>query len=98
ASTRDHALRPLRDPDKWTAALDRYPLAAHWSAATPLTGVDVMAGLADRWRSLVVDGEAVATGVVAVGDAACCTNPSLGRGAAIGLLHARTLRDLLRET
>ncbi len=98
ASTRDHALRPLRDPDKWTAALDRYPLAAHWSAATPFTGVDVMAGLADRWRSLVVGGEAVATGVVAVGDAACCTNPSLGRGAAIGLLHARTLRDLLRET
>ncbi|GIE99262.1 hydroxylase [Paractinoplanes rishiriensis] len=98
ASGHDRPLRALRDPDRWTAALDRYPLAAHWSAGTPLTGVDVMAGLADRWRSLVVGGEPVATGVVAVGDSACCTNPSLGRGAAIGLLHACTLRDLLRET
>ena len=26
-----------------------------------------------------------------------CTNPSLGRGTSIGLLHARCLRDLLRE-
>ncbi len=34
---------------------------------------------------------------MAVGDAWACTNPSLGRGTSIGLLHARTLRDLLRE-
>jgi ABC-type nitrate/sulfonate/bicarbonate transport system substrate-binding protein len=27
-----------------------------------------------------------------------CTNPSLGRGAALALVHARLLRDLLRET
>jgi hypothetical protein len=45
----------------------------------------------------VVDGEPVATGVVAVGDSWACTNPSLGRGTSIGLLHARSLRDLLRE-
>jgi 2-polyprenyl-6-methoxyphenol hydroxylase-like FAD-dependent oxidoreductase len=98
ASTRDHALRALRHPDTWQAAIGRYPMAADWATGEPLTGVDVMAGLADRWRAMVVAGEPVATGVVAVGDAACCTNPSLGRGAAIGLLHARTLRDLLRET
>jgi 2-polyprenyl-6-methoxyphenol hydroxylase-like FAD-dependent oxidoreductase len=35
---------------------------------------------------------------VAVGDAWACTNPSLGRGATIGLLHAIGLRDVLRET
>jgi 2-polyprenyl-6-methoxyphenol hydroxylase-like FAD-dependent oxidoreductase len=97
-SGRDHAMRALREPDRWQAVLSRYPQAAHWSRGTPLTGVDVMGGLADRWRDLVPDGEPVATGVVAVGDAACCTNPSLGRGAAIGLRHARALRDLLRET
>jgi hypothetical protein len=39
----------------------------------------------------------VVTGLVAVGDAWACTNPSLGRGASIGLLHACALRDLLRE-
>src|SRR5690242_4200854 len=59
--------------------------------------VDVMAGIEDRHRRLVVDGVPVATGVVAVGDAWACTNPSLGRGATIGLLHACTLRDVLRD-
>jgi 2-polyprenyl-6-methoxyphenol hydroxylase-like FAD-dependent oxidoreductase len=32
-----------------------------------------------------------------VGDAWACTNPSLGRGASMGLLHACALRDLLRQ-
>jgi 2-polyprenyl-6-methoxyphenol hydroxylase-like FAD-dependent oxidoreductase len=96
-SGRDRALRVLREPAMFDAALARYPLAAHWRDGEPISGVDVMAGIEDRYRRLVVDGEPVATGVVAVGDAWACTNPSLGRGAAIGLLHARVLRDLLRE-
>ncbi|HEU4423027.1 MAG TPA: FAD-dependent oxidoreductase [Pilimelia sp.] len=96
-SNRDRALRALRDPRAFDAALARYPLAAHWRGGEPISGVDVMAGIEDRHRRLVVDGEPVATGAVAVGDAWACTNPSLGRGAAIGLLHARVLRDLLRE-
>jgi 2-polyprenyl-6-methoxyphenol hydroxylase-like FAD-dependent oxidoreductase len=77
--------------------LARYPLAAHWRDGEPITGVDVMAGLEDRHRRLVVDGVPVAAGVVAVGDAWACTNPSLGRGASIGLLHACALRDVLRD-
>ena len=96
-SSRDRALRALREPAALDAALARYPLAAHWADGEPISGVDVMAGIEDRHRRLVVDGEPVATGVVAVGDAWACTNPSLGRGASIGLLHARLLRDLLRE-
>ena len=58
----------------------------------------MLAGIEDRFQRLVVDGTPVATGVVSVGDAWACTNPSLGRGASIGLLHARALTDLLRET
>jgi len=96
-SSRDRDLRCLRDPDKWQAALSEYPLAAHWTDDEPISGVDVMAGIEDRHRRFVVDGVPVATGVVAVGDAWACTNPSLGRGASIGLIHARLLRDLLRE-
>lgn len=91
-SSRDHALGALRDPAHWDAALVRYPLAAAWRDGEPITGIEVLAGLEDRHHSYS------ATGVVAVGDAAFCTNPSLGRGASIGLVHARTLRDLLRET
>jgi hypothetical protein len=37
------------------------------------------------------------TGVLPVGDAWACTNPSVGRGVSIGLLHAVGLRDLLRS-
>ena len=56
-----------------------------------------MAAIEDRYRSYVVDGDPVVTGVVAVGDSWSCTNPSLGRGTSIGILHAKALRDVLRE-
>jgi flavin-dependent dehydrogenase len=56
-----------------------------------------MAKIEDRHRSFVTDGEPIATGVVAVGDSWACTNPSVGRGSTIGLLHAVALRDLLAE-
>src|SRR5690349_20795353 len=96
-ASRDRRLRALRDPDRWDAALARYPLVAPWLDGEPITGVDVMAGLEDRYRRLVAGGDPVATGVVAGGDAWACTNPSLGRGASIGLVHACALRDVLRE-
>jgi 2-polyprenyl-6-methoxyphenol hydroxylase-like FAD-dependent oxidoreductase len=96
-SSQDRALRALRDPECWDAALAQYPLAAHWRDGELLGGVDAMAGIEDRFRRFVLDGTPVATGVLAVGDSWACTNPSLGRGASIGLLHARCLRDLLRE-
>jgi 2-polyprenyl-6-methoxyphenol hydroxylase-like FAD-dependent oxidoreductase len=97
-SSKDKAMRALRDPARWHAVVGRYPLIAHWLDGEPISGLDVMAGIEDRRRRLVVDGRPVATGVVAVGDAWACTNPSIGRGASIAMIHARLLRDLLRET
>ncbi|HET6530292.1 MAG TPA: FAD-dependent oxidoreductase [Actinoplanes sp.] len=94
----DRALGPLRTAEIWSAAVRCYPLAAGWTDGEPITGVDVMAGLEDRLRRYVVDGVPVATGVVAVGDAWACTNPSLGRGASFAVIHAGLLRDVLRET
>jgi 2-polyprenyl-6-methoxyphenol hydroxylase-like FAD-dependent oxidoreductase len=44
-----------------------------------------------------VDSVPVVTGLVAVGDASACTNPSLGRGASIGAMHACVLRDVLAK-
>ena len=98
ATSRDKALRSLREPARWHAAVARYPLVAHWADGEPISGVDVMAGIEDRYRRLVADGEPVATGVVAVGDAWACTNPSVGRGASMAMIHAGLLRDVLRET
>jgi 2-polyprenyl-6-methoxyphenol hydroxylase-like FAD-dependent oxidoreductase len=96
-SSADRDLRALRDPARWQDAISCYPTAAEWAAAEPLTGVDVMAGLEDRHRSMLHQGDPVATGIVAVGDAWACTNPSLGRGATMALRHAVLLRDTLRE-
>lgn len=97
AAAHDKPLRALRDVHAWQRALALYPSAAHWGEGEPISGVEVIAGIEDRYRRFVVDGTPVVTGLVAVGDAWACTNPSLGRGAPIGLLHARGLRDVLRE-
>ncbi|MFF5084027.1 hypothetical protein ACFY36_43830 [Actinoplanes sp. NPDC000266] len=98
ASSRDHALRVLRDPAVWTDVVGHYPLAAPWIDATPITGVDVLAGIEDRLRHYAPGGAPLVTGMVPVGDAWACTNPSLGRGAAFTLIHAQILRDALRDT
>ncbi|WP_051218217.1 FAD-dependent oxidoreductase [Nocardioides insulae] len=98
ASSQDRALRALRDPDAWLAAARCSPTAAAWVAAgDPVTDVLPLAGLEDVRRSYLRDGVPVATGIVAVGDSAAATNPSLGRGATIGAIHAIALRDTLAE-
>jgi hypothetical protein len=97
ASSKDTALRPLRELDRWEAVVRGLPLVAHWLDGTPIDdGVAVMARLEDRYRGFVVDGKPVATGVVAVADAWACSNPANGRGVSIGMLHALTLRGQLR--
>jgi hypothetical protein len=97
ASSKDPALRAVRDPDRWAAVIRGLPLVAHWLDGTPIDdGVQVMARLEDRRRGFVVDGQPVATGVVPVADSWACSNPANGRGASIGMLHALTLREQLR--
>ena len=98
ASAKDAPLRRLADADTWMRAARSYPLIAHWVEAEPLDDAPaVMAKIEDRYRRYVVDGRPVATGVVAVGDSWACTNPSLGRGVSIGLIHVQALRDHLRS-
>ena len=97
-SSKDTALRPLRETGRWEAVVRGLPLVAHWLDGTPIEdGVQVMAHLEDRYRGFVADGRPVATGVVAVADSWACSNPANGRGASIGMMHAVTLRDQLRE-
>ena len=96
-SAADAALRELRDPARFTRVVQACPLHAHWLDGEPITDVLVMAGIMDRYRRFVVDDRPVATGIVAVGDAWTCTNPSGGRGISVGLLHAQRLRDSVRD-
>ena len=98
AATDTH-LRSLRDPRAWSAAASISPAAGLWvTHGIPITDVMPIAGLEDISRSYLRDGAPVVTGLVALGDAAAATNPSLGRGATIGLLHACALRDTLAQT
>ncbi len=93
-SAEDKQMRALKDVDKWTAVVRDIPAAAPWLEGEPLDErIAVMAGIPDRHRTFVVDGEPVVTGLVAVADAWACTNPSVGRGITIGLIHALALRE-----
>jgi 2-polyprenyl-6-methoxyphenol hydroxylase-like FAD-dependent oxidoreductase len=87
-TSNDQPLKKLRDPKHWTALVAACPLHAHWLDGEPITDVLAMGGILDRYRRFVVDGVPVATGIASVGDSWACTNPSLGRGIAMGLTHA----------
>jgi 2-polyprenyl-6-methoxyphenol hydroxylase-like FAD-dependent oxidoreductase len=96
-SAGDQPLKRLRDADVWTAVVSACPAHKQWLDGEPITGVLPMAGVVDRFRRLLVDGRPVATGLVAVGDAMACTNPSGGRGMTLGLLGVWHLRDVIRS-
>jgi hypothetical protein len=96
SSSCDRAIRAARDPEVWTRLVRSYPMVAHWLEGEPITDIDIMAGIHDVHRSYWRDGMPVVTGAVSVGDSWACTNPSLGRGATIGLRHAVALRHVLR--
>jgi 2-polyprenyl-6-methoxyphenol hydroxylase-like FAD-dependent oxidoreductase len=88
-SSKDMELRALRDVDAWERVVGAHPSHAAFLDGEPdSAGVSVMTSHVGRRRSLLVDGAPVASGIVAVGDSWACTNPSLGRGISLGILHA----------
>lgn len=91
----DKPLRRFRDEDVYNRVIAELPLHAHWLDGEPLTEVKSMAGGVDRERSFVVDGMPCATGMLSVADAVACTNPSLGRGMSLGLMHLEILRETI---
>jgi flavin-dependent dehydrogenase len=93
----DPPLKAVRDPARWAALVAACPAHAHWLEGEPITGVLPMAGITDRYRRFVVEGAPVATGVVAVGDAWACTNPSRGRGITMGLMQALGTAEVARQ-
>ncbi len=96
-SAGDRPLKRMRDPQVWGAVVAACPLHAQWREGEPLTGVMAMGGIVDRYRRPMRDGAPVVTGLALVGDAWACTNPSLGRGMTLALMHAACLRDVVRS-
>jgi 2-polyprenyl-6-methoxyphenol hydroxylase-like FAD-dependent oxidoreductase len=93
----DQALKGLRHPGAWTALVEACPMHAHLLQGEPITDILPIGGVVDRCRRFVVAGTPVVTGVVTVGDAWGCTNPSLGRGVTMGLMHAAGTAGVIRE-
>lgn len=97
ASSDDKPLRRFRDPDVFEAVVRSSPRHPHWVDGEPISEMASMVGVADRSRSFMIDGEPIVTGLATIGDAAACSNPSLGRGMSFALMHAALLRDVVCE-
>ncbi|MGP3922748.1 NAD(P)/FAD-dependent oxidoreductase [Streptomyces sp. 8N616] len=99
ASVSDPTLPALRDPLVFDELARCFPSTGPWLALDPdpLTDVVIMAGLDNRWTALVDSLGPVATGIVAVGDAAVVTNPTLTQGIALGLLTAQRIAQTAHQ-
>ena len=96
-TSKNKAMRALRDTPAFHRVVAACPRQAHWLDGEPITPVLMMAGVLDRYRRFVVGGQPVIIGFAALGDAWACTNPSAGRGLAVGLLQAQIIRSVARE-
>jgi 2-polyprenyl-6-methoxyphenol hydroxylase-like FAD-dependent oxidoreductase len=93
--------KALADPALFDVAASLLTATAPWvepSRSAPLdTGnrntVHVMAGLLNRLREFVVDGEPLALGLHAIGDSRLCTNPLYGRGCSTSFWQAHLLAE-----
>jgi 2-polyprenyl-6-methoxyphenol hydroxylase-like FAD-dependent oxidoreductase len=87
----DEDMRLLRNTWGWEAAARSIAALAPWidpANATPVAGIQIMGGHHNVRRRYVVDGRPVVTGLLAVGDALCTTNPTYGWGASMALTFA----------
>lgn len=74
--------RMLLEPGNLELVMQELPQYAAFAdlLSDPISDVAAMAGVTNRWRELLVDGEPLATGVIPIGDSVICTNPLYGRG------------------
>ena len=96
APAADHELRVLRHEQAWRAACSAMPpLNVMTSAeyARPITGVMPMGGLMNVDRT----GDPLVSGIIAVGDAFCHTDPAFACGLSFALAHAQALAHAMAE-
>lgn len=96
-SPKDKAMRKVRDPKTFQRVLQALPNHAHWADGEPQGDILCMAATANATRAFIVDGTPCATGVVPLGDAWGFTNPSIGRGITLGLMHVVGMAPAIAE-
>jgi 2-polyprenyl-6-methoxyphenol hydroxylase-like FAD-dependent oxidoreductase len=89
----DKAFRRLRDPEVFERVYRLLPDHAHWVDGEPITDPTSMTSTSNMIREFVRDEVPTATGLVPLGDAFAFTNPSIGRGIAIGIIHSVDVVD-----
>jgi 2-polyprenyl-6-methoxyphenol hydroxylase-like FAD-dependent oxidoreductase len=96
-SPKDKQMRRVRDPKTFERVLQALPNHAHWGAGKPQGDIFSMAATANTTREFIVDGTPTVTGVVSLGDAWGFTNPSIGRGITLGLMHVVDMAPAIAE-
>jgi 2-polyprenyl-6-methoxyphenol hydroxylase-like FAD-dependent oxidoreductase len=92
----DRRFRRLQNPDVFTAVLRTIPACDSWlEVLDPISPVFRMTGPRNTLRRLVHDGTPIVTGLHAVGDSVCTTNPTFGRGLSLAMWAAADLTDVL---
>ncbi|HTQ25085.1 MAG TPA: hypothetical protein VMI09_10335 [Candidatus Binataceae bacterium] len=90
----DRRFKTLRYPKVFEAVMRTIPTYAAWlDVMEPITDVFPMGAVNNTMRRLVVGGAPVATGLAAIGDSVCTTNPTLGRGLTLALTGIADLVD-----
>ena len=98
--TEDKELRAAVALPRFDEAASLLPMAKIWidpEISEPIAEAHVMAGLVNRTRDLVVDGNPLVLGYAGVGDALICTNPLYGRGCSLAAAHARSIAHAIRR-
>jgi len=96
-SPQDKVMRKVREVGVFEKVVRALPTHAHWVDGERISDVISMASTANTRREFVADGTPVATGVIPIGDAWGFTNPSIGRGVTLGMLHATELVSALAD-
>ena len=94
----DEGIRGLHHEAAFAAATAAISPVGTWTdpeRSTPDGPVLFMSDRKNRLTPMLVDGSPVAEGVVALADAAMCTNPAYGRGVGLALVHAAALGEVL---
>ena len=94
-SVDDPCRRALRNPDTFEAFLRAVPHSEPWiRVGVPISEISTMSRIENRRRRLATSDGPIAGGIVALGDASMHTNPTLGRGISMGLMHAQHLAEV----
>jgi 2-polyprenyl-6-methoxyphenol hydroxylase-like FAD-dependent oxidoreductase len=85
----------LRDPRRFEAFLHAVPHSEPWiRVGEPISDISTMSRIENRRRRTTTSSGPIAGGLVVIGDAALHTNPTLGRGISMGLMHAQRLAEV----